>query len=62
MKMAGDYVLRAERIRAEAMESPRSPSTLADLALADRWDERARTKQLPAARTEIGAGGELIRR
>jgi hypothetical protein len=57
---AGDYVLAAERIRAEAMESPRSPSMVANLALADRWEERARTKQLPSTRTEIGAGGELI--
>jgi hypothetical protein len=56
---AGDYVLAAERIRAEAMESPRGPSR-GDLALADEWEERARTKQLPSTRTEIGSGGELI--
>jgi hypothetical protein len=54
---AGEYVLGAARIRAEAMESPRSPSMA---VLADKWEEKARTKQLPSARTEIGAGGELI--
>ena len=58
--LAGEYVLGAARIRAEAMEGPRGPSTLADLAHADRWEEKARTKQLPSTRTEIGAGGELI--
>ena len=51
---AGDYVLASERIGAEAMENPRSPSMA---ALADKWEEKARTKQLPSARTEIGAGG-----
>jgi hypothetical protein len=33
---------------------------MGDLALADEWEEKARTKQLPSTRTEIGAGGELI--
>jgi hypothetical protein len=56
---ASDYVLGAERIRAEAAASPR-PSTVVDLARADRWEARVRTKQLPSTRTEIGAGGELI--
>ena len=55
----GDYVLAAARIRAEAMESPRGPS-MGDLALADEWEEKARTKKPPSTRTEIGAGGELI--
>ena len=57
---AGDYVLAAERIRAEAMERPDNPSMASELALADEWEEKARTKQLPSTRTEIGAGGELI--
>jgi hypothetical protein len=57
---AGDYVLAAERMRAEATASPRRPSTVVDLARADRCEGQARTKQLPSARTEIGAGGELI--
>ena len=57
---AGDYVLAAERIRAEAMERPGNPSRVAELAMAHEWEEKARTKQLPSTRTEIGAGGELI--
>ena len=56
---AGDYVLAAERARAEAAASPHR-STEVDLACADRWERQARTKQLPSTRTEIGAGGELI--
>jgi hypothetical protein len=56
---AGDYVLAAERVRAEAAASPQQ-STEFDLARADRWEAKARTKQLPSTRTEIGAGGELI--
>ena len=60
MRKAGDYVLAAERMRAEAMENPRSRSMAADLAQADKWEERARTKQLPSTQTEIGAGRELI--
>jgi hypothetical protein len=56
---AGDYVLAAEQTRAEAAASPHQ-STEFDLARADRWEEQARTKQLPSTRTEIGAGGELI--
>jgi hypothetical protein len=46
---AGDYVLAAERMRAEGV-----------LAHADMWEARARTKELPSTRTRIGAGGELI--
>src|SRR5262245_10866832 len=56
---AGDYVLAAERVRAEAAASP-DRSTAYDLARADKWEGQARTKQLPSTRTEIGAGGELI--
>jgi hypothetical protein len=56
---AGDYVLAAERVRAEAAASPHR-STAVDLARADKWERQARTKQLPSTRTEIGAGGELI--
>src|SRR5262249_21532530 len=56
---AGDYVFAAERVRAEAAASP-DRSTAVDLASADRWERRVRTKQLPSTRTEIGAGGELI--
>src|SRR5215470_5826203 len=56
---AGDYVLAAEQTRAEAAASPHQ-STAFDLARADKWEEQARTKQLPSTRTEIGAGGELI--
>src|SRR5215813_6773080 len=56
---AGDYVLAAERARAEAAASPHR-STGVDLACADRWERQARTKQLPSTRTEIGAGRELI--
>ena len=58
---AGDYVLAAERVRAEAAASPHQ-STEFDLARADKWEGQARTKQLPSTRTEIGAGGELIDR
>jgi hypothetical protein len=57
---AGDYVLAAERVRAEAAANPQQSTTAFDLARADRWDGQARTKQLPSTRTEIGAGGELI--
>jgi hypothetical protein len=57
---AGDYVLAAERVRAEAAANPRRSSTAIDLARADKWEGQARTKQLPSTRTEIGAGGELI--
>src|SRR5215475_2627542 len=56
---AGDYILAAERVRAEAAASPHQ-STAFDLARADRWEGQARTKQLPSTRTEIGAGRELI--
>ena len=56
---AGDYVLAAERVRAEAAASP-NRSTAIDLARADKWEGQARTKQLPSTRTEIGAGRELI--
>jgi hypothetical protein len=56
---AGDYLLAAERVRAEAAASPHQ-STEFDLARADRWEGKARTKQLPSTRTEIGTGGELI--
>ena len=56
---AGDYVLAAEQTRAEAAADPHR-STAVDLARANRWEEQARTKQLPSTRTEIGAGGELI--
>jgi hypothetical protein len=59
---AGDYVLAAERARAEAAANPHRSSTAVDLARADKWEEQARTKQLPSTRTEIGAGGELIDR
>src|SRR5262245_43208069 len=45
----GDHVLAAERMRAEG-----------DLGYADRWEARARTKDLPSTRTRSGAGGELI--
>ena len=41
--------MAAERIRAEG-----------DLAHADRWEARARTKDLSSTRTRSGAGGELI--
>jgi hypothetical protein len=57
---AGEHVLAAERVRAEAAASP-SPNTF-DLARADRWEAQARTKLLPPSRTQIGAGGELIDR
>jgi hypothetical protein len=57
---AGDYVLAAEQTRAEAAASPHQSTTAFDLARADKWEEQARTKQLPSSRTEIGAGGELI--
>src|SRR5262249_11919243 len=53
---AGDYVLAAERVSAEAAARPPHQSTAFDLARADRWEGQARTKQLPS----IGAGGELI--
>jgi hypothetical protein len=55
---AGDYLLAAERVRAEAAASPHQ-NTQFDLARADRWEGQARTK-LPSTRAEIGAGGELI--
>jgi hypothetical protein len=55
----GEYLLAAEQTRAEAAASPHH-STELDLARADRWEGKARTKQLPSTRTEIGAGGELI--
>jgi hypothetical protein len=57
---AGDYVLAAERVRAEAAANPHRSSTAVDLARADKWEGQARTKQLPSTRTEIGAGGELV--
>ena len=57
---AGDYLLAAERVRAEAAASPQQSTTAFDLARADRWEGQARTKQLPSTRTEIGAGRELI--
>jgi hypothetical protein len=57
---AGDYVLAAEQTRAEAAASPHQSTTAFDLARADKWEEQARTKQLPSTRTEIGAGRELI--
>src|SRR5215831_7730853 len=57
---AGDYVLAAERVRAEAAASPHQSTTAFDLARADEWEGQARTKQLPSTRTEIGAGGELV--
>jgi hypothetical protein len=57
---AGDYVLAAERVRAEAAASPQQSTTAFDLARANRWEGQARTKQLPSTRTEIGAGRELI--
>src|SRR2546423_2903169 len=57
---AGDYVLAAERMRAEAAASPQQSTTAFDLARADKWEGQARTKQLPSTRTEIGAGRELI--
>ena len=57
---AGDYVLAAERVRAEAAARPHQSTTAFDLARADRWEGQARTKQLPSTRTEIGAGRELI--
>jgi hypothetical protein len=56
---AGDYILAAERVRAEAAASPHQSTTTFDLARADKWEEQARTK-LPSTRAEIGAGGELI--
>jgi hypothetical protein len=59
---AGDYVLAAERVRAEAAASPHQSTTAFDLARADKWEGQARTKQLPSTRTEIGAGRELIDR
>jgi hypothetical protein len=46
-------------VRAEAAASPDQTRAF-DLARADKWEEQARTKQLPSTRTEIGAGGELI--
>src|SRR6266478_10036586 len=57
---AGDYLLAAERVRAEAAASPHQSTTAVDLARADKWEGQARTKQLPSTRTKIGAGGELI--
>ena len=57
---AGDYLLAAERVRAEAAASPHQSTTAFDLARADQWEGQARTKQLPSTRTEIGAGRELI--
>jgi hypothetical protein len=55
---AGDYVLGAERIRAERAANHRS--SMADVTLANGWEARARTKQLLSTRTGIRAGGELI--
>jgi len=49
---AGDYLLAAERVRAEVAASPPQSTTAFDLARADRWEGQARTKQLPSARTE----------
>src|SRR5262249_27111316 len=57
---AGDYLLSAERVRAEAAASPHPSTTGFDLTRADKWERQARTKQLPSTRTEIGAGRELI--
>ena len=54
---AGDYVLAAERVRAEAAATPWGGR---DLTRADRWEAKVRTKELPSTRTRIGAGGELI--
>jgi len=51
---AGDYVLAAERIKAD-----RSSLEKGDLVRAERWEAKARTK-LPSTQTAIGAGGELI--
>jgi hypothetical protein len=57
---AGDYLLAAQRVRAEVAASPQQSTTAFDLARADTWEGQARTKQLPSTRTEIGAGRELI--
>src|SRR5215467_4442794 len=56
---AGDYVLAAERMRAETAASPHQSTTAFDLARADKWEGQARTKQLPSTRTEIGARRKL---
>src|SRR5215813_10024549 len=55
---ASDYVELAARMRVTARYS--GPCAADDLRLADEMLAQARTKQLPSARTEIGAGGELI--
>src|SRR5215471_1202407 len=55
---ASDYVELAARMRVTA----RQTGAADDLRLADEMLARARTKQLPSTRTEIGAGGELIDR
>src|SRR5262245_10890738 len=58
---AGDYVLAAERARAEAAANPHRSSTAVDLACADRWELFC--AHLPHRfewTAEIGAGGELI--
>jgi hypothetical protein len=57
---AGDYLLAAERVRAEAAASPEQSTTAFDLARANSWEGQARTKQLPSTQTQIGAGRELI--
>jgi hypothetical protein len=57
---AGHYVLAAERMRAEAKHS--GCSATSDLEHADRWEARARARDLPSTSTEIGAGGELVDR
>jgi hypothetical protein len=56
---ASDDVLAAASMRVTASYSGH-PRAADDLRLADEWEARARTKQLPSTRTEIGAGGELI--
>src|SRR5262249_4692638 len=55
---ASDYVELAAMQRVTARYSGAAD----DLRLADEWEAQARTKQLPSAQTEIGAGGELIDR
>src|SRR5918995_4253356 len=54
-RRASDKVLAAARIRAEAV----SLGSKADVGYADRWEARARSKDLPAT-LRTGAGGELI--
>ena len=59
---AGDYVLAAERVRAEAAANPHRSSTVVDLARADEWEGQARVPPVFnvyqfAARSDFGSSG-----